>query len=121
MSAANEKDPLLKQLEQPLGEKGDIEGNIPPRGTGLVSPSYLYRNFITMCIAFSFNHGCVVSCLAYSSAELGDTLGSYGSGVLYIFYALTAFFLSKPVVSMIGPKNGLLGKLIADFMKHIKF
>ena len=28
--------------------------------------------------------------------------------MLYIFYALTAFFLSKPVVSMVGPKNGLL-------------
>ena len=27
---------------------------------------------------------------------------------MYVFYALTAFFLSKPIVSMVGPKNGLL-------------
>jgi Ion channel regulatory protein UNC-93 len=39
---------------------------------------------------------------------LGDSLGGYGSGVLYIFYALTAFFVSKPIVSMVGPKSGLL-------------
>lgn len=35
-------------------------------------------------------------------------MGGYGSGVLYIFYALTAFFISKPIVSMVGPKFGLL-------------
>ena len=67
----------------------------------------LWRNFLVMCIAFSFNHGCVVSCLAYSSTELGADLGGYGSGCLYVFYALTAFFLSKPVVSMVGPRLGL--------------
>lgn len=50
----------------------------------------------------------MVSCLAYSTTELGNSLGGYGSGVLYIFYAFTSFFLSKPVVSMVGPKNGLL-------------
>ena len=49
-----------------------------------------------------------MSCLAYSTTELGNKLGGYGSGILFIFYALTAFFLSKPLVSMVGPKNGLL-------------
>ena len=84
-----------------------------PDVTGVISEidgDRWYRNFLTMCIAFSVNHGCVVSCLAYSTTELGNSLGGYGSGVLYTFYALTAFFLSKPVVSMMGPKNGLLGK-----------
>ena len=50
----------------------------------------------------------MVSCLAYSTTELGNSLGGYGSGVLYIFYAFTSFFLSKPIVSMVGPRNGLL-------------
>lgn len=72
------------------------------------SASALYRNFVTMCVAFSFNHGSVVSCLAYATAELGNALGGYASGTLYVCYALTAFLLSKPVVSMVGPKNGLL-------------
>lgn len=87
-----ETDPMLK---------GDDEQQ-------LASSSRLLRNFLTMCIAFSTNHGCVVSCLAYASTQLGNDLGGYGSGCLYVFYALTAFFLSKPVVSIVGPKNGLL-------------
>ena len=61
-----------------------------------------------MSVFFSINHGCVVACLAYATTMLGDTLGGYGSGALFICYALTAFFLSKPIVSMIGPKKGLL-------------
>jgi MFS family permease len=72
------------------------------------SSDALYRNFILMCCAFACNHGCVVSCLAYASSELGDTLGGYGSGTLYVFYALTALLFSKPVTSILGPKNGLL-------------
>jgi len=68
----------------------------------------LYWNFVLMCIGFSVNHGCVVSCLAYSTAELGTQLGGYGSGVLYVFYALTALLLSKPVVGSLGPKMGLI-------------
>jgi hypothetical protein len=73
-----------------------------------MSSESIYWNFVTMCIAFSFNHGCVVSCLAYSSAELGKTLGGYGSGVLYVFYATTALFLSKPLITSVGAKTGLL-------------
>ena len=61
-----------------------------------------------MSISFSSNHGCVVACLAYASAEFGDNLGGYGSGILYICYALTSFLIAKPIVTMIGPKNGLL-------------
>ncbi|KAJ1442737.1 hypothetical protein B484DRAFT_389866, partial [Ochromonadaceae sp. CCMP2298] len=68
----------------------------------------LYLNFLMMCVVFSANHGCVVSCLAYATTELGDSLGGYGSGTLYVFYALTALLLSKPLVEMVGPKYGLL-------------
>lgn len=69
---------------------------------------HLYRNFVIMSVCFSSNHGCVVACLAYASAEFGDNLGGYGSGILYICYALVSFLVAKPVVSMVGPKNGLL-------------
>lgn len=31
-----------------------------------------------------------------------------GTGALYVFYAFTAFFLSKPVITMTGPKIGLV-------------
>jgi hypothetical protein len=68
----------------------------------------LYRNFVLMCIAFSLNHGAVVSCLAYSTTELGNDLGSRSSGILYTCYALTALFVSKPFVASLGPKYALL-------------
>lgn len=123
MTSKREDLPLLQPLAgqqsyQKGGDEEDISAtltdNTQPDVTGAVSEADAdrwYSNFLTMCIAFSVNHGCVVSCLAYSTTELGNTLGGYGSGVLYIFYALTAFFLSKPVVSMMGPKNGLLGAI----------
>uniref|UniRef100_A0A7S0ST91 Major facilitator superfamily (MFS) profile domain-containing protein n=1 Tax=Chromulina nebulosa TaxID=96789 RepID=A0A7S0ST91_9STRA len=74
----------------------------------LYSQDTLQRNFYAMAISFSVNHGCVTACLAYASTLLGNNLGSAGSGTLYVFYAITAFLLSKPIVSMVGPKNGLL-------------
>lgn len=77
-------------------------------GSGTIDANKLYWNFIFMCIGFSINHGCVVSCLAYSTTELGDSLGGYGSGTLYVCYALSAFLLSKPLVSAVGAKHGLL-------------
>lgn len=70
--------------------------------------SMLYNNFLIMCVAFSLNHGCVVSCLAYASSELGDQLGAYGSGTLYVAYSFSAFVFAKPIVEMVGPKFGLI-------------
>jgi hypothetical protein len=59
------------------------------------SPDTLVRNYHAMCIAFSINHGCVVTCLAYASAVLGNQLGSVYSGVLYVCYAVTAFLVGS--------------------------
>ena len=86
----------------------------------------LKKNFYVMCIAFSANHGCVVACLAYASTELGDLMGGYGggnilfitmstsrspicsTGALYVCYSIASFLFSKPVISMVGPRNGLI-------------
>lgn len=67
----------------------------------------LYRNFIIMSVVFALNHGCVTTCLAYASSELGDTLGAYGGGFLYVAYSFSALALAQPVVDAIGPKYGL--------------
>lgn len=61
-----------------------------------------------MCVAFALNHGCVVSCLAYSSDELGDQLTDYGNGTLCVAYAVSALMIAKPIVEMVGPKYGLV-------------
>jgi hypothetical protein len=107
MTVTKENHPLLVKMIPEKSSENMEEGEQLVHNSGS-SSSHLFSNFITMAVSFSVNHGCVVSCLAYSTAQLGNSLGGYGSGVLYIFYALTAFFLSKPIVVMVGPKNGLL-------------
>jgi hypothetical protein len=72
------------------------------------STELLYQNFYAMSIAFSITHGCTVTCLAFASTELGDELGSVANGILYVFYAVTAFLMAKPIESALGPKLGLL-------------
>lgn len=68
----------------------------------LYSKETLYRNFYSMSIAFSINHGCAVTCLAYASTELGNQMGSATSGILYVGYAITAFLLARPLVAALG-------------------
>lgn len=97
---------LLGQGKRPWGK--DASGNKSPAPASLLSPLALYRNFYAMSIAFALNHGCVTTCLAYSSTMLGNSMGAVSSGCLYVAYAFSAFVLAKPVVAMIGPKNGLL-------------
>jgi hypothetical protein len=46
--------------------------------------------------------------LTYASTLLGPALGGYGGGILFVSYATTSFLLAQPIVSMIGPKNGLI-------------
>jgi hypothetical protein len=106
MTVTKEKYPLLVAMIPEISSE-NVEGGEQLVHDTASTSSHLFRNFIIMAVSFSVNHGCVVSCLAYSTAQLGNSLGGYGSGVLYIFYALTAFFLAKPIVAMVGPKNGL--------------
>lgn len=108
--AANEgqRTSLLQQDGAPRDEGDVVDSMFSLADEESLSANQLYWNFVLMCAAFSVNHGCVVSCLAYSTAELGTQLGGYGSGVLYVFYALTALLLSKPVISCLGSKTGLI-------------
>lgn len=84
-----------------------LVGNSKCEDGGTGTPGSL-RNFYFMSIMFSICHGCVTSCLSYSSAELGADLGGYGSGTLYIVYAFVALFFSAEIVGVTGPKNGLI-------------
>lgn len=68
----------------------------------LYSKETLYSNFYSMSIAFSVNHGCAVTCLAFASTELGNSMGSVTSGILYVGYAITAFLLARPIVTALG-------------------
>lgn len=74
----------------------------------LHASSVYFNNFLMMCCVFSVNHGCVTSCLAYASTELGPDLAGLGGGILYVFYACTSLFFSNVIVSMVGAKKGLI-------------
>jgi hypothetical protein len=62
----------------------------------------LYSNFLLFSIFFSINHGCAASCIAYSTAELGNNSGSIGSGLLYAFYSISALLFSVPLVELVS-------------------
>jgi hypothetical protein len=66
-----------------------------------------------MCysLLYAVAHACVTVVLSYSTAELGDTLGAYGGGTLYVVYSLSSLFLAKPVCAYLGPKNALVASL----------
>lgn len=64
-------------------------------------------NYVIFSFLFSVAHGTVDGVLAFASAELGPTLGSYSGFVLYAFYTLTALLLSKPFLQVNGPKMGV--------------
>jgi len=61
-----------------------------------------------MSVWFSLNHGCVTALLALAIANLGDKLGSFQSGTLYVFYVLSALFFSAALVSVMGSKWALV-------------
>lgn len=87
----------------------------------------LYWNFILFSLLYSIAHATVDAVLAFSAAELGSSIGSYGGFALYICYTGSAFFLAKPVLGVLSSKTsvflGLLGLLcyVGSFFLAILF
>ena len=81
----------------------------------------IVSSFKYLSTTFSLNHGCMVSCVAYSSTVLGDRLGSYGNGVLYIVFAFSAAFIAKPFVAKYGTKVALLVGVMGNFIYVVSF
>jgi hypothetical protein len=51
--------------------------------------------------------------LAFSVAELGATLGSFGGFSLYICYTLSALFIAKPILKYVRSKFVVLIGLVS--------
>jgi len=69
------------------------------------------ENFQLMCYSFSANHGCATAALSLASTRFGVGLGGLSSGVLYIFYVLSALTLAGPAVNRLGSRNALAASL----------
>ncbi len=67
----------------------------------------VYRNFVTMAILFSANHGCTVACLALATARLGS-LGAWQSGVLYITYTASSLLGATYITKQLGSRNAII-------------
>lgn len=78
-----------------------------------------YNNFLKFCIFYSVTHATVDAVLAFSTAELGAILGSWGGFALYVSYTLSSLFLARPCLRVLGAKgcvfSGLLGLLCYVF------
>jgi hypothetical protein len=70
------------------------------------------NNFIVMSVCFSVQAGCVQSMLQFLTSQLGDYMGGYGLGILYVSYSLSALFFAAPVVDGLGPKPALVASML---------
>ena len=93
-------------------DKAQSLGNI--NSTEVYSVGSLTKNFYLISSAFSLSTGCATCCISYATSLLGNSLGSTSSGLLFALYAISSFLVSNPVVTMIGPKNGLICGVIGQ-------
>lgn len=113
MDEEDESNPLLGESRG--GESISFAPSRSNSGTGLRSSPYanissggIMSNFHTLCLSFGLNHAVVVSCLAFSSTLLGNDIGSSSLGVMYVFFAVAAFFFSNVFVLGIGSRESML-------------
>jgi MFS family permease len=68
-------------------------------------------NFILMSIAFSSNHGCVMTASDFASSDFPNS-GNMSNGALYATYCFSALFLSGAVMAVLGTKRTLICGLV---------
>ena len=65
-----------------------------------------------MSTCLSLNHGVVNALLALATAQLGNKLGGYSAGMMYIAYSLISLTMATTIVGKVGPKWSLVSALI---------
>jgi hypothetical protein len=68
----------------------------------------ILANFMRLALSFSANHAVAVTALALASAALGPKLGSYGVGVLYAGFTVSALLFAPAVVRTLGPRRAMV-------------
>jgi len=102
---------LLQTKVCPLDDR-EIKADDTTTDTSIPSSKYsintLNNNFYAVSLSFSVSTACATCCLAYAIPLLEHKLGGLSSGLFFTFYAISSFLLSKPMVTMLGPKNSLV-------------
>ena len=70
-------------------------------------PKPVKRTFILMTLCFALNHATVTAIIPLATSQFGDNLGNTSTGILYLFYTLTALFASTAIVGKLGHKWSL--------------
>lgn len=73
---------------------------------GTEQSSHVLINFLIMSTLFSANHGAMVSCLAFSTLQLGST-GAWELSLLHLVYAASALLGATYVVKQFGARNSM--------------
>jgi MFS family permease len=115
----SESNSVYSQLHPPNDDPLD---NMSQKEIDPLMSRQLKRNFYLFSLFYSLVHAAVDCVLAFSSAELGTSLGSYGGFVLYIFYTFSSLFLAKPILSFfISSKIVILLGLLGMFCYVVGF
>lgn len=77
-----------------------------------MSSGGIMSNYHTLCLSFGLNHAVVVTCMAFSTTLLGNSIGSSSLGVLFVCFAVAAFFISNVFVIGMGSRESLMAGLI---------
>jgi len=97
---------LVDGASERNSERSSVDSPDPSQGSALLN------NFVMFCITYSVAHATVDGVLAFSAAELGASIGSDGSAMLYFFYTFSSLLIARPAVRMLGAKRTVLFGLI---------
>lgn len=117
----DERNPLLTESDGTASERVGNSPSTRNRGFTNLNSGGIASNFNTLCAAFSLNHAVVVTCLAFSTTLLGNNLGSFILGVLYVCFAIAAFFFSNVFVLNFGSRESLILGLIGYTIQATAF
>jgi hypothetical protein len=79
----------------------------PGASTSLTFATRPLANFILLAILFSANHGAMVSCLAFTTLQLGAT-GAKQLVLLHVIYAASSLLGATFCVKQLGARNSMI-------------
>ena len=95
---------MRRRLQEPSEQ--DVSDAIGSVDT--LTANDLFYNYVRFSLCYSIVHATVDSVLAFSSAELGTTIGSKAGFTLYLVYSFSCLLVAKPILSIFESKKSVL-------------